>query len=646
MVGICGTLGEDATSPDEMTEWITWHADETTFSYADERVELTLSGHPTLTDEQPVSVDAGDVLVWVWGDVYGHGTGGDYAPRTGPPDGSADFCARLYRERGLSFVSELNGDFALVIHDRAANTLAFVTDRVATRPIYYARPSDDSFVFASNLQALPHHPDVSPAFDLPYLYEYLKLRRVFGVETPLTGVRELPPASVVEVDLDDLATRRTTYWRPQYDPIDEPPSYFVDRITDTCRQIFSEWTRDDLDYGLLLSGGSDSRFVRACMDRPAVAFHNTDWISRETRVARRIAETAGDEFRLLLRDPDHEARTLDAASALSSFSGWFDQAYFTEFESEIRDEVDVLVSGMFADMLFGDGALATQRQSLGSLGTLSLPVKRPVDDVDDYIDVRTTETRPLPYFSPDLSLRDVLSDNIRRTPDGVVSHGVRYDSLRDLELYGDYYPLGADTEAIFSRSLMQIRPYRTPFLDNRLLDIQQRVPMEYLLRRDLIDAGVRTADPDLAEIPHATTGVPVKYPPSVKYVGENLIGFFRKHVHEPTPPAPHLDHGPWPNRDELLRTRSFGVDTIRRNADLLRDLPFLDYEGAERTFESHMDGEPNHTALYSLLTMLELPVTETVARAAAESGAVAVDVSPGDAWASTRDPESDGSRSA
>ena len=143
-----------------------------------------------------------------------------------------------------SFVEDLNGEFALVVYDRSQRRLAFVTDRFATHPLFVATPSDDTMVVGSRVQALPTHPAVDAAVDREFLHEYLSLRRVFGVETPLAGVRELPPASVTEVDLTDCSTETTTYWRPHYDPVEKPFSYFVDRLADVFQTLFEEWTED------------------------------------------------------------------------------------------------------------------------------------------------------------------------------------------------------------------------------------------------------------------------------------------------------------------------------------------------------------------------------------------------------------------
>ncbi|MFC6951263.1 asparagine synthase-related protein [Halorubellus litoreus] len=612
MVGIAGVLG-DGRLPDDVASWTQWRDDEASFEYVDDYVDLELRAHPVQVDDQPVALDDGDVLLWVWGDVFGHGTRGEYTPRPGGPDASADYCATLYERHGLEFVEELNGHYAIVLYDRADRELTFVTDRFATHPIYHASVGG-SVAFASNPQALTAHPDVSPAFDEDYLHEYLALRRVFGRETALEDVRELPPATTVTVDLDDFATSHETYWRPTYEPEDRPFSYFVDRLVDVLCTMFADWTTDDLAYGTLLSGGSDSRIVQAAIDQSVVAFHNADWMSREARIANRVADSAGDEFCLLERYDDHEARTLTTTPRLSSFSGWFDQAYFAEFQDEITDRVDVLVSGLFADMLFDGGPLQTRTVSLGSVGTVDLPVETPIESVDDYVDAKVSSATEVPYFDANRDLADVVRDNIQVLEDGrVVSHGVEYASLEDLVMYGDYYPLGADTEAIFPRSLGQMRPYRTPFLDNRVVDLHRRMPQQFFLRRNVVNAALESISPALAEIPHSRTGVSLKRSFPAAFLSRNITGFYRKHLDDEPTPQPHFTHKPWPDRSELLRVSPFAIDAIRENEHVLDALPFLDADAAERTYAEHVDGAEYHQVLYSLLTLLEMPVTERVA---------------------------------
>ncbi|WP_267639317.1 asparagine synthase-related protein [Haloarchaeobius amylolyticus] len=624
MVGLAGVVG-GGRLPEAMAAWPAYRDAEATFRHEDDLVDLTLRSHPLLAGDQPAVVDDGGGLLWVWGEVFGHGPPDDYEPRPGEPGDSAAYCADLYERHGLDFAAGLNGHFAIVLYDREAETVSFVTDRWSTRPVYHTTV-EDGVAVASNPQALVTHPDVPAAFEEDYLHEYLALRRVFGVENPLEGVREFPPAAVTTVDLADGSVSSETYWRPTYRPEDRPFSWFVDRLAALFEGIFEEWTTPDRTYGTLLSGGGDSRFVQAAIDQQVVSFHNADWLSREAKVARQVAHAAGDEFRLLERHDDHETRTLESFKPLSPYSGWFDQAYFTEFEAEMRDAVDVLVPGLFADLLFDGSPLATRTLSLGDIGTVDLPVQTPMETVDDYLDEQLAEAQPVPYFSADRSLREVLRDNIDRRPDGtVVSHGVEYASFTDFVMYSDYHPFGADTEAIFPRSLQQIRPYRLPFLDNRVVDLHSRIPRRYFLRRNVVNAALDRLSPELAAIPHARTGVSMKRSFPAEFLGANLTGFYRKHIDEAPTPAEHLDHKPWPNRRELLRVDPFAIDTIRANEDLLDALPGFDYDAAVETHEAHRDGASFHQALYSLLTVLETPATALVVDADEDVAAVAAD---------------------
>lgn len=597
-----------------MESAISWHENEQTIEYQDDRLDLKGSMHSLLAGEQPARA-GDDVLIWVWGDIYGYGVADNYSPRNGPPDGSAAFCAHLYDLFGLNFVRGLNGNFALVIYDQSANELSFVTDRFATRPLYFAEPESDTMLVSSQSQSLVTHPALPAGFDEEYLYEYLELRGVGGIESPIAGVRQFPPGSIVTIDLATLSRTTETYWRPHHDPIDKPFSYFQDRFTETIQQVFSEWTDDDLDYGVLLSGGSDSRLALAAIDQPVTTFHNADWMSREAKVAQRSALATGNTFRLLERGDSYDAELLETGPKLSNFSGWFDQAYFLGFDEEIRNDVDVLVSGLYADTLLGGGPLETRTLSLNAIGKLTLPIAQSVDTIDEYVSAQLSETiEPLSYFSDadDYSIADVLKRNITADGDGYVNHGVRFENLRDMAMYSSFYPLSADTDAIFSESLAHMRPYRTPFLDNRIVDLQQQVPAKFFLRRNFVNEAIEAVEPTLAEIPHAHTGVPIKYQFPIDFLGKNIHGFWWKHVADSEGPEPYHDHSPWPNRTELIRAQSFPTETLRSGETLLETLPSLNRPGAWQTYHEHLDGEDNTPILYSLFTLLSMDVTDAV----------------------------------
>lgn len=612
MTGMSGVLGRGRGTLERVTNGVRWSDRETGATYEGDGVGVHVTDHASTTGEQPAR--AGDALVWLVGEVYGFEDGDGYRPRPPRTDGAA-FCASLYERHGLAFLEGLNGSFAGVVYDRDAEEVSVFVDRFGSRPVFCTRTGGE-FVFSTGIQTLTDHPGVDPAFDPEYLLEYLTFRRSFGVRTPLRGIEEFHPASVTTYDLATDSVERSVYWEPRYRPTDEPFDAFLDRFVETFRTVIDERLEREGDYGLLLSGGSDSRLVLAAADRPITAFHLSDWRSDETRTAERIAETAGADFRLLQRTDGYYGEMLGKNAALSNFDGYFFQGYLTPFEDEVVGSVDALLSGLYADTLFKSTSLPTRSLSLGRLGTLSLPYCVDVTSTGDVVDKLIAGRDPSPpaYLDVEADLRDVLARNVTRRDGRIDYHGVTYDSLDELVVSNHYYPLSNDTELIYMNSLRQLCPSRTPFLDNRLVDLHLTMPTNYRLRRNLIGEAVRQIDPELAEIPHASTGVAISRSFPRQYLARQGTALRRKYLsflH--APPEASLEHGSWRDHAEYLRHEDFVIDAIRDHGETVDALPLLDRDGVETTYRRHLDGENRTAELFTLLTLLEMPVTEAVA---------------------------------
>ncbi|WP_458207780.1 asparagine synthase-related protein [Haladaptatus sp. NG-SE-30] len=584
-----------------------WSEREHPSAFSDDHVAVSSSFHPLLVDDQPVQTTDEDVSIWVQGDIYGFEHDGTYTQRPSSLD-VPTYCTNLYEAYGLDFVAGLNGEFVCVVYDREARNVHLVTDRLGSYPLFHTQSESGTVVCSTDIQKLPTFPGIDPSFDIDYLTEYLALKRSFGVTTPLADVEKLPPGTVTTIDLDTMATHSDRYWRPEYTPVDAPFRFFVDRFIELFQQILDEWVRDDLDYGVLLSGGSDSRLIMAAMENSVVGFHMNDWPNRESRTARRVANAAGNEFVFLHRDDSYRARALERNPPLSNFDGWFTQGYPTGFEDEITDSVDVLLSGLYSDTLFKGHSISSPRVSLGRLGKVTLPIEDRIESVDEFIDNLAVETPP--YLDHDLE--SVLRENISTDGETIDHHGVQYRSLRELVLCSDYYPLTNDTELIYTNSLRQLRPYRTPYLDNRLIDLHLSMPVRYRLRRNIIHRAIERLDHRLAAIPHSETGVPVEYSFPVEYVGKHLNALWWNFFDTEEPPEPWFTNGPWSNDAELIRQHNFVEEVLTGHRKTIDELPFLDSEGVQRCYDQHLDGQDNTVELYTLLTLLQMPVTSCI----------------------------------
>lgn len=609
MVGIWGQIGSDPEQVGQMTTDLEWTGQESTNEYSDEDAIVNIVTHSD--DTQPAWTADSDVAVWIWGSVWGFDGENGYTALTDSP---ADCCATLYETYGLDFVSRLNGNFVGIVYDQSAKTVSLFTDRLGTRAVHCYR-TEDTLVFSTNIQSLPLHPAVETDFDIEYLAEYFSFKRPFGVKTPLDGVERLQPGSITTISLDTGAVETDHYWTPQYSPTDKPKSYFTRKLAELIEQAVRERTDDDTTYGLLLSGGSDSRLALAALraaGRDVRGYHLADWVNPEARIARQVAETADIPITLLRRGRDYQANSLQKTPQAANFVGYFNQIHAAGFESTLTDEVEYLFSGHYGDMLFKGNHIPTKRIDLGRFGSFTLPVDTTRATVDSYITDRVSEAPPYIRDALSRSMSEIYTANVSQHGSQITDHGVTYDSLREAMLCSRY-PLTNGTSQFFYHGTLQMMPSGTPFLDNRLIDLFLSIPTSYLLRGNLIGGAIKHLDPALARIPHGNTSVPLSFPFALQKFGEITTAFKRRHLSKSFD-EPHWTAGPWTNHAELIRSHEFVRETIDEHEDLIKSLPFLSWAGVNECYQAHLDGANNVAALYTLVTFLQMPVVHRLAQ--------------------------------
>jgi asparagine synthase (glutamine-hydrolysing) len=126
------------------------------------------------------------------GEIYNH-------ERWAPADRWDGACiAPAYREAGVAAFAELDGEFAIAVHDARREALVIVRDPFGCRPLYFAI-DDGVLCWGSHedaVNALLDHPPCAPIVD-EATYPY-----TMTVQEPYTsyrGVWALPPGHVLEV---------------------------------------------------------------------------------------------------------------------------------------------------------------------------------------------------------------------------------------------------------------------------------------------------------------------------------------------------------------------------------------------------------------------------------------------------------------
>src|SRR5437868_354933 len=256
-------------------------------------IDLSAAGH------QPMHGCGEDTWLVFNGEIYNHvllradleKRGHKYASRT-----DSETILHLYEERGLDFIHQIEGDYAIALWDARKEQLVLVRDRIGVKPLYFYH-KDGRFIFASEIKAILQHPAVTPDVDEESLYHYLTFLTTPAPRTLFRDIQKIPAGHLLSVSRDGTINLKQ-YW-------DALPPERMDARSDEehkaeilrlLRDSIKKRMMSDVPFGVFLSGGVDSSanvaLMSELMSRPVetftVGFSDAEYLN-ELDSARRIA---------------------------------------------------------------------------------------------------------------------------------------------------------------------------------------------------------------------------------------------------------------------------------------------------------------------------------------------------------------------
>jgi asparagine synthase (glutamine-hydrolysing) len=202
----------------------------------------------------------------------------------------------LYEDLGPACLERLNGQFALAIRDRKAESLFLARDRLGIRPLFYAH-AGSVFGFGSEIKALLAEGRFESRIDPVALDDVFTFWSTLPGRSAFEGVAELPPGHTLTVSRRGAAL--ASWWRPTF-PGDRVRA--EDDLAGELRALLVDATRvrlrADVPVGAYLSGGLDSSAIASIarglipdtLETFSIAFRDSGFDEREhqTRMARAL----------------------------------------------------------------------------------------------------------------------------------------------------------------------------------------------------------------------------------------------------------------------------------------------------------------------------------------------------------------------
>lgn len=314
---------------------------------------------------QPMSSADGGLTIAYNGELYNHPQQRERLETKGcrySTHSDTETFLHLYAERGLDFLDEADGMFALALWDESKRRLVLARDRAGIKPLFYYE-APWGLAFASELKSLLQMPGIPRELDYDALNHYLAFLYVPAPRCILKGIRKLLPGTMLIVEPEGVREHR--YWDPSQVVANSSASSVsaeasVELVRERTRAAVRSHLLSDVQVGAFLSGGIDSSIVVSLMAEElgggfptfSIGYEGADLFD-ETGQARSFASRIGTDHHELRLCPDDLMRNLpnlvwqvDEPMADSSCLPVY------EVSKLARREVKVVLSGDGADELF------------------------------------------------------------------------------------------------------------------------------------------------------------------------------------------------------------------------------------------------------------------------------------------------------
>lgn len=270
--------------------------------------DLSVHGH------QPMVSDDGKVAITVNGEIYNFPELKQKLIEKGAIFKShcdSEVVLHAYLHWGSDCFQHFNGMFAIGIFDQSIDTLFLARDRLGIKPVYYIYQNNE-FIFASEMKAIFAAMKQNKNIDPVGLKQYLIYQNTFGERTLTKSIQLLQPGHFITCT-PGQPLQHTAYWKLAF--FVDPALNSFEKCVSTYQQTFDESIQrhllSDVDVATYLSAGFDSASVTArtafYKNKPASytgTFDMGGWYDEGTMAAEIAQQHSSDHIKVTIQPTD------------------------------------------------------------------------------------------------------------------------------------------------------------------------------------------------------------------------------------------------------------------------------------------------------------------------------------------------------
>jgi len=185
-------------------------------------------------------------------------------------DSDTEVILHAYSEWKEKCVDKFIGMFAFSIFDKESNELIIFRDRVGVKPLYFY-DFDKLFLFSSELKSFHQHPKFTRTIDNDSVGMFFKYGYVPEPYSIFNYTNKLPAGHYLKFNLKSGKKNIIKYWdvntyyeKPKLNITEKEA---LNKLESLCESAFQYRMVSDVPVGVFLSGGYDSSYVTALIQK-------------------------------------------------------------------------------------------------------------------------------------------------------------------------------------------------------------------------------------------------------------------------------------------------------------------------------------------------------------------------------------------
>lgn len=615
MAGLVGVLDKDAPDNDYLKGLVRAMSHDISYAEWDvldqwdsQRLSVARVHHGVINPEkQPIFNEDHSICIFMDGEVFDYESSKQLLIREGHqfnnPSNDAEYCLHLYESKGTKAFAGLNGSFVIILCHLDSDKILLVGDRILSRPFYYFC-DNEHLVFGSQLRPILRFPGLPRRLDVQAVYEFFYFRYVLREKTYYQDIKSLPPAGMLQFSEGKLTVER--YWKPEYKGEPRNDGYYVEALTEALKKAVGRRTRSKHRYGILLSGGIDSRaiFNADVENKITVAFTQADFENKEVQIARRVATGKGCKHIFLRRDPNHYFRNADKSIDIGDGMYEFWAAQNLGFLEKIYSEVDVLLDGYAFGLGLKD--ILMPKKYMAWFGQqIPMPDLAVQDAISGIFQQSNLHSGEPPIFKTPIGQ---IQDNLIATLESYFKDVPGTEALPAVDRINYLFLCYSARQILDLLWVLHIRQYlelRLAIWDNDILDLAYAIPARQKINGRLVKKVLSRLSFSQSLIPYANTGLPpfiTDWPETILLMAQSALkSFYNKPKHFD---SPYFTDGSWPNYSELYRINTNLKGYIETTIGDAGCLPpeIFDLKNIKNIYDRHMSGQGAFPTTLTALT--------------------------------------------